>query len=92
MRTVYLPGGGEHDVAIGCLPIIDSVKVLNAAAPNFVHSLDAAHLCRIANFVPANDATRSNHEVRDYPESGNVCMLMGIRGEPWFTRVSAITV
>jgi len=23
------------------------------------------------------DATRPNHEVRDYPESGNVCMLMG---------------
>lgn len=48
-KTVYLPGGIEHEVADGCLPIIREKKARNAAAPNFVHSLDAAHLIRTVN-------------------------------------------
>jgi DNA-directed RNA polymerase len=34
-------------IAVGALSKINELKVLNAAAPNFVHSLDAAHLIRI---------------------------------------------
>jgi DNA-directed RNA polymerase len=39
---VYKP-----EIAIGALPKINKRKVLDAAAPNFVHSLDAAHLIRV---------------------------------------------
>jgi Autographiviridae RNA polymerase len=34
-------------IAVGALPKINKRKVLDAAAPNFVHSLDAAHLIRV---------------------------------------------
>jgi DNA-directed RNA polymerase len=36
----------RYTVADGALPAIRKGKVLNAASPNFVHSLDATHLIR----------------------------------------------
>ena len=42
--TVYLPGGAEFRVANGARPEPDREKSARAAAPNFVHSHDAAHL------------------------------------------------
>jgi DNA-directed RNA polymerase len=40
--VVYKP-----KIAVGALPKINKKKTLDAAAPNFVHSLDAAHLIRV---------------------------------------------
>ena len=37
------------DIAVGTLPEIRKTKVLNTAAPNFTHSLDASHLIRTVN-------------------------------------------
>ena len=48
-RDVYLPRDGVRvtcRIADGALPRINKRKALNAAAPNFVHSLDAAHLIK----------------------------------------------
>jgi hypothetical protein len=42
--TVYLPGGTEFRVANGDRPELEREKSARAAAPNFVHSHDAAHL------------------------------------------------
>ena len=39
----------EHEIADGVTDQIDHSKVLSAAAPNFVHSLDAAHLIKVVN-------------------------------------------
>ena len=50
IKTVYLVSTGvevRHRVADGCLPKIRKKKTRNAAAPNFVHSMDAAHLVRV---------------------------------------------
>jgi DNA-directed RNA polymerase len=49
VRTVDLGSGGvraQYRVADGTLPETMDAKMLNAASPNFVHSLDAAHLIR----------------------------------------------
>ena len=50
--TIYLSHGrrrSEFVVADGELPKINGRKVKSSAAPNFVHSLDAAHLARVVN-------------------------------------------
>jgi len=39
----------EHNIADGVTDQIDHSKVNAAAAPNFVHSLDAAHLIKTVN-------------------------------------------
>jgi DNA-directed RNA polymerase len=39
----------RHNVADGATDEIDRNKVKSAAAPNFVHSLDAAHLVKVVN-------------------------------------------
>jgi DNA-directed RNA polymerase len=48
VKTVNFVRGGvrikRHDVAEGCLPEINKRKTLSAAAANFTHSMDAAHL------------------------------------------------
>jgi DNA-directed RNA polymerase len=36
----------RHDVADGATELIDATKASHAAAPNFIHSLDAAHLIK----------------------------------------------
>jgi DNA-directed RNA polymerase len=38
-----------HKIADGVTDKINKKKALDAAAPNFVHSLDAAHLVKVAN-------------------------------------------
>jgi hypothetical protein len=51
-RPIYLSHGwrrSEFVVADGELPKINGRKVKSSAAPNFVHSLDAAHLARVVN-------------------------------------------
>jgi hypothetical protein len=51
-RTIYLTHGlrrSEFRVADGELSKINRRKIKNGAAPNFVHSLDAAHLARVVN-------------------------------------------
>jgi DNA-directed RNA polymerase len=51
-RTIYLSHGrhrSELVVADGALQKINRRKIKSAAAPNFVHSLDAAHLARVVN-------------------------------------------
>jgi DNA-directed RNA polymerase len=52
-KTVNLDLGyggvrSRYTVADGALPEMRKGKILNAASPNFVHSLDAAHLIRTA--------------------------------------------
>jgi len=47
VKTVDLGSGGvraQYRVADGTLPKTMDEKMLNAASPNFIHSLDAAHL------------------------------------------------
>jgi Autographiviridae RNA polymerase len=60
VERVYLIEGGvevEHRVANGALPEIDGDKARDAASPNFVHSLDAAHLVRTVNAAAAEGIT-----------------------------------
>jgi DNA-directed RNA polymerase len=47
----------EYRVAVGALPKINKRKAINAAAPNFVHSLDAAHLIRTVLAAQAEGIT-----------------------------------
>ena len=50
--TVNLELRGErvrYKIANGWLPFIDPEKALNAAAPNYVHRLDASHAVRVIN-------------------------------------------
>jgi hypothetical protein len=52
VKTVHLLRDGikvRYRVANGCLSGIQRRKAKNASAPNFVHSLDAAHLIRVVN-------------------------------------------
>jgi DNA-directed RNA polymerase len=52
LETADLELRGErvrYKVANGWLPIIDAEKALNAAAPHYVHSLDASHAVRVIN-------------------------------------------
>jgi DNA-directed RNA polymerase, mitochondrial len=54
VETVYLKLRGErvrHLVADGYEPVLRRKKSMNAAAPNFVHALDAAHLIRVVNMA-----------------------------------------
>jgi DNA-directed RNA polymerase, mitochondrial len=39
----------DHKIADGVTPEIRKRKVLRAASPNFIHSLDAAHLIKAVN-------------------------------------------
>lgn len=51
-KIVNMFSGGErvqYTVAEGCLPIVDHDRASRSAAPNFVHSMDAAHLIRVVN-------------------------------------------
>jgi DNA-directed RNA polymerase len=43
----------RHKVAEGATPEINRRKLLNAAAANYVHSLDASHLVKIVNAANA---------------------------------------
>ena len=45
----------EHDIADGVKDEIDYDGVRYAAAPNFVHSLDAAHLIKVVNAAEGID-------------------------------------
>jgi DNA-directed RNA polymerase len=52
MITVNCMSGGvrvRHDIADGVTPEIRKGKVKSSASPNFVHSLDAAHLIKVVN-------------------------------------------
>jgi DNA-directed RNA polymerase, mitochondrial len=64
--TAYLVEGG-HSVrytdADGCFPEINKSKAANSCAPNFVHSLDAAHLVKTINEASKNGVEMlSNHD------------------------------
>jgi DNA-directed RNA polymerase len=57
---VYLVANGievRYRVADGYLPAVNKPKAMNAAAPNFVHSLDAAHLIRAVNAATSDGIT-----------------------------------
>jgi DNA-directed RNA polymerase len=57
LKTVNMFSGGErmqYRVAEGCRPIVDQ-EAIRKAAPNFVHSMDAAHLIRVVNAATAED-------------------------------------
>jgi hypothetical protein len=59
-KRVHLVTGGveiRHKVADGCLPTIRKLKTRNASAPNFIHSLDAAHLVRVVNAAVSDGIT-----------------------------------
>jgi len=59
-ETVYLVRDKvevRYRVADGAGPKIRKPKSLNSAAPNFVHSLDAAHLIRTVNAAVSEDIT-----------------------------------
>ena len=47
----------RHRIADGCRPEIRADKARNAASPNFVHSMDAAHLIRVVNRANAEGIT-----------------------------------
>jgi DNA-dependent RNA polymerase len=47
----------EHDIADGVTDQIDHKKVVAAAAPNLVHSLDAAHLIKVINAAVSEEIT-----------------------------------
>jgi hypothetical protein len=47
----------EHNIADGVTDQIDRNKVVAAAAPNFVHSLDAAHLIKVVNAAASEGIT-----------------------------------
>jgi hypothetical protein len=47
----------EHNIADGVTPEINRSKVLSSAAPNFVHSLDAAHLVKVVNAAASEGIT-----------------------------------
>lgn len=52
VKTISLSWSGvdvRYRVGDGCFPKPDKIKCLNAAAPNFIHSQDAAHLVRVVN-------------------------------------------
>jgi DNA-directed RNA polymerase len=49
----------EHNIADGVTDQIKHGKVKHAAAPNFVHSLDAAHLVKVINAAASEDAAAS---------------------------------
>jgi Autographiviridae RNA polymerase len=52
VETVHHEIRGEymrHRIADGYSPNIRKTKCMNAAAPNFVHAMDAAHLIRVVN-------------------------------------------
>ena len=75
-------GGKEFNVAVGWQDDLIKQKAINASAPNFVHSLDAAHLIRVVNaaaeegidLVTVHDsysflapqARRGNQLIREY--------------------------
>jgi Autographiviridae RNA polymerase len=65
VMPVYLPSGREFNVADGYLKTIKEPKASNSAAPNFIHSMDAAHLAStvngaveegITNILPIHDS------------------------------------
>jgi DNA-directed RNA polymerase len=47
----------KHKIADGCTDEIRKKKALNSAAPNFVHSLDAAHLVKTVNAAVSEGIT-----------------------------------
>jgi DNA-directed RNA polymerase len=51
VRTIDIRDGirVQHRIGDGYLNKINKKKAIDSAAPNFVHSLDAAHLIRVAN-------------------------------------------
>jgi DNA-directed RNA polymerase len=60
VKIVHLEWRGEyarHVVADGFKPDIRKRKSLNAAAPNFVHALDASHLIRVVNAAASEGIT-----------------------------------
>jgi hypothetical protein len=54
-KRIEMLSGVRHKIAVGVEPKINSKKARNASAPNFVHSLDAAHLVRTVNAVGGTD-------------------------------------
>jgi DNA-directed RNA polymerase len=54
-RTIYCPGGSEHDINEAIPGTIDGRQARNSIAANFVHSLDAAHLVRTVNALALNE-------------------------------------
>lgn len=60
VKIVHLEFRGEyvrHRVGDGYRPDILKQKSLNAAAPNFVHALDASHLIRVVNAAASEGIT-----------------------------------
>jgi DNA-directed RNA polymerase len=60
VRTAYLELNGvgvEHRVGNGWLPGILKRGAVDGAAPNFTHSLDAAHLIRVVNAAASEGIT-----------------------------------
>jgi hypothetical protein len=60
MVTVNCMSGSvrvRHNIADGVTDKIDRYEVKNGAAPNFVHSLDAAHLVRVVNAAVSEGIT-----------------------------------
>jgi len=59
VKEVALFHGGErirrHDVARGYLPTVMIDEATRSAAPNFIHSMDAAHLVRVVNAAAEED-------------------------------------
>jgi DNA-directed RNA polymerase len=47
----------EHEIADGVTDEINESKVNSSAAPNFVHSLDAAHLVKVVNAAVSEGIT-----------------------------------
>jgi DNA-dependent RNA polymerase len=68
-------------VANGWEPTVDKDKAMNAAAPNFVHSLDASHVVRVINAC-ANEGITNVATIHDCvaclaPQAGRVRGIWG---------------
>lgn len=58
--TVNCMSGGvrvRHDIADGCTDKINRRKAAHSAAPNYVHSLDSAHLAKVVNAAVSEGIT-----------------------------------